>query len=113
MNFDEYDKQAGVTAVYPESGEGTPMSLSYAALGLTGESGEVAEKVKKLIRDRGGVVDDDFRAAVSKELGDVLWYLSALAREVGTDLGTVAELNIAKLRSRAERSKIQGEGDDR
>lgn len=109
LTFSEYAKDAGATAVYPDRGD----NIVYPTLGLTGEAGEVAEKVKKLLRDKGGVVDEDFRQAIKKELGDVLWYLSAMAHELGFTLEEVAQANIEKLHSRRARNKIHGEGDDR
>lgn len=103
MNFKEYQELAASTAIYPEE-----YRIVYPALGLAGESGEVAEKVKKYIRD--GNLDRDLLA---KELGDVLWYVSALSRDLGIDLEDVASRNIEKLRSRAERGTLRGSGDSR
>ena len=87
--------------------------MTYPALGLCGEAGEVAEKVKKTLRDDGGVLSDDRRDALSRELGDVLWYLSQLATEAGLDLEEIASENLAKLFSRQERGVLRGSGDDR
>jgi NTP pyrophosphatase (non-canonical NTP hydrolase) len=111
LTFDGYSKVADTTAVYPGSGEIT--GLCYAALGLNGEAGEVAEKVKKLIRDKGGVVDDEFRAQVQKELGDVLWYLNALCKELDLNLEDAAQGNLEKLLSRKARGVLKGSGDNR
>jgi NTP pyrophosphatase (non-canonical NTP hydrolase) len=85
----------------------------YPTLGLTGEAGEVADKVKKVIRDRGGVFDADTREAIKLELGDVLWYVAQLASELGYDLNEVADANLQKLSSRAARGRIGGSGDQR
>jgi NTP pyrophosphatase (non-canonical NTP hydrolase) len=82
-------------------------------LGLVGEAGEVADKLKKVIRDHGGVLTDPVRDAVAKELGDVLWYLSVLAYELDYDLNTIAQDNLDKLASRQERGVISGSGDNR
>ena len=85
------------------------------ALGLAGETGEVLEKIKKMIRDKNGVfspIPEDI-AELKKELGDVLWYLSALAFYNGIDLDDVARANLEKLRSRKERNQIHGSGDNR
>ena len=82
-------------------------------LGLAGESGEVADKVKKIIRDKSGKISPEDRMAIGKELGDVLWYLSTVARYLGLDLDTVANQNIEKLESRLRRDKISGSGDER
>jgi NTP pyrophosphatase (non-canonical NTP hydrolase) len=98
-----------VTAVYPGAGD----NLIYPTLGLAGEAGEVAEKVKKLIRDDSGVLSDERRAAIAKELGDVLWYVAQVATEAGLDLDEIAAANLEKLLSRAQRGVLQGSGDDR
>jgi len=103
MTFNEYQEEPKKTAIYP-----TEYRLVYPALGLTGEAGEVAEKVKKMVRD--GKLDTD---GLKKELGDVLWYLAALASDLGVTLEEVAAGNVAKLRSRAERGVIGGSGDNR
>jgi len=109
LSFTTYAEEAGATALYPNRGD----NIVYPTLGIAGEAGEVAEKVKKLIRDKGGVVDDEFREAIKKELGDVLWYLTAASYELGFTLEDVAKANLDKLYSRRARGKIHGEGDDR
>ena len=109
MNFSEYQKKSRVTAIYPKAGD----NFIYPTLGLSGEAGEVAEKIKKVIRDKGGVIDDETREAIKKELGDVLWYVSQIAAELKLDLDDIAEKNIEKLYSRLERNKLGGSGDDR
>ena len=109
MDFKEYDDAAEVTAVYPNQGN-NPI---YPTLGLVGEAGEIAEKVKKMIRDDAGVLTEQRRQMLIKELGDVLWYLSALSRELGTSLEVVARTNIEKLQKRMDRNKIHGDGDNR
>lgn len=108
MTLDEYQKRALETAIYPEG-----MEVIYPALGLAGESGEVADKVKKVIRDCGGMLSDERREAIAKELGDVLWYVATLASDLGYSLEKVAELNVEKLSSRARRGVLGGSGDDR
>jgi NTP pyrophosphatase (non-canonical NTP hydrolase) len=80
---------------------------------LAGESGEVAEKVKKILRDHKGIIDEEKKKEITKELGDVLWYLSQIASEIGVPLEEVASLNIEKLKSRFDRDKIKGSGDNR
>ena len=85
----------------------------YPVLGLCGESGEIAEKIKKVIRDEGGVASDLKKEEIKKELGDVLWYISQIATELGLSIDAVAKVNIEKLQSRMERNKISGSGDDR
>ena len=108
-HFDLYQDKADETAIYPNKGD----NLYYPALGLAGEAGEVCEKVKKIMRDKGGVLSEADALEISKELGDVLWYLSALACEINVALSTVAEDNIDKLHSRKERGMLQGSGDNR
>jgi len=85
----------------------------YPTLGLVGESGEIAEKVKKIFRDNDGVLDGPRREELKKELGDVLWYLAQLSTELDLSLDEIAELNIEKLQSRLKRNKISGDGDNR
>ena len=106
--FNQYQEAIKEFAIYPEAGEGTITELSYLGLGLGGESGEVLEKVKKLIRD--GHID---KRETAKELGDSLWYLTRLANALGYDLSTVAQMNIDKLTSRKERNVLKGNGDNR
>jgi NTP pyrophosphatase (non-canonical NTP hydrolase) len=109
MDFAEYQKKSRKTALYPEVGK----NFVYPTLGLSGEAGEVAEKIKKIIRDKNGIVDDEVREKIKKELGDVLWYVSQLATELNLQLDDIAESNIEKLYSRLERGKIKGDGDNR
>jgi len=109
VRLSDYQLGSRATAVYPDAGT----NLTYPALGLCGEAGECAEKVKKAIRDDGGVLTDERRAALAAELGDVLWYVAQLATEAGLDLDEVAEDNLAKLLSRSERGVLQGSGDSR
>lgn len=109
MQLSEYQSRSRTTAVYPDAGA----NLLYPTLGLCGEAGEVAEKVKKMVRDDAGVLTDERRAALAKELGDVLWYLAQLATEADLDLDVIAATNIEKLTSRQRRNVLQGSGDDR
>ena len=108
MTFNEYQALAKTTAIYPEQ-----YRLIYPVLGLAGETGEVSEKVKKLIRDANGAITDDFRENLKKELGDVLWYLSAVSTDLGLTLDDIAQANYDKLKDRMERNKIHGSGDNR
>jgi NTP pyrophosphatase (non-canonical NTP hydrolase) len=87
--------------------------LAYPALGLAGEAGEVAEHAKKAIRDDAGVVTEERRLAMAKELGDVLWYVSQLASELGLELDQIAHANLEKLLSRQRRGVLSGSGDER
>ena len=87
--------------------------IVYPTLGLANEAGEVAGKIKKIFRDKGGVISEDDREALKYELGDVLWYLTQICNELNLSLEEVAAANIAKLVSRLERGQIQGDGDSR
>ncbi|HCX45214.1 TPA: hypothetical protein DGT35_01280 [Patescibacteria group bacterium] len=109
MTFDEYQEKSRETAVYPDLGS----NFVYPTLGLVGEAGEVAEKIKKVMRDNGGELDEERKEALAKELGDVLWYLAQLATELKVSLNDVADINIKKLQDRYQRDAIKGSGDDR
>src|SRR5664279_3922950 len=91
----------------------TDHPIVYPTLGLVNEAGELAGKVKKIFRDKEGVISEEDRQALKYELGDVLWYMAQIATELDLDLQEVAEANIEKLFSRLERGKIKGEGDYR
>jgi NTP pyrophosphatase (non-canonical NTP hydrolase) len=107
VDLHEYQRHSRATAVYPGVGD----NLTYPALGLCGEAGEVAEKVKKAIRDDGGVLTGERREALAGELGDVLWYVAQLATEAGLELDAIAEANLEKLASRRRRAVLHGSGD--
>lgn len=109
LTFSEYQETSRQFAVYPNKGS----NFTYPTLGLCGEAGEISEKIKKVIRDNHGVVDDGTRQTLEKELGDQLWYLGGLASELGLDLGEIAEKNIDKLSGRQQRGSLHGSGDDR
>jgi len=109
MRFADFQRDSRATAIYPGAGE----NLLYPTLGLCGEAGEVAEKVKKMLRDDAGVLTDARRAALAAELGDVLWYVAQVATEAGLELDAIAEANLTKLRSRSERAALTGDGDER
>ncbi len=102
MYLSQYQAQAKETAIYPED-----KALEYLALGLVGEAGEVANKIKKVIRD--GTSPNNVR----DELGDVLWYLAMLSTEIGYSLDTIADKNLWKLANRKERNVLGGSGDNR
>lgn len=106
--FDEYAEAATETAIYPGAGSGSGRALSYVALGLMNEAGEVGGKIKKLLRD--GLLNRDDIAA---EVGDVLWYLAQLCNELDLSLGDVADRNVAKLQDRQARGVLGGSGDKR
>lgn len=109
-SFDEYQKRALTTASYSDDDF---KDMMHWVLGVSGEAGEIAEKFKKIIRDKNGVISDDDKADLSKEIGDVLWYLSVLAHQLGLSFEDVASENLAKLKSRKERGQIGGSGDNR
>ena len=109
MDFKEYQIKSRQTAIYP----GADQNFIYPTLGLVGEAGEVAEKIKKVLRDAGGVVSEEARAEISKELGDVLWYVAQVATELHLDLDDVAQNNLDKLFSRKDRGQLHGNGDNR
>ena len=113
VNFAMYQERTEDTAVYPEAGSGSTAALQYAALGLNGESGEVANKVKKIARDDGGKLTIEKMMALQKELGDVLWYVAAMCREIGVTMEEVATFNILNLAGRQERGTLKGDGDNR
>lgn len=110
MTFDEYQERAYATAIYPKTEK---MPLAYPTLGLAGEAGEVAEKVKKIARDCDGTISWQKRDELVKELGDVLWYLSAIATDLGVNLSEIAQTNLQKLEDRSNRDKLHGQGDNR
>lgn len=116
MTLNEYQAQAITTDAFYK--KGMQVSLAEPAyiskiLGLVGESGEVAEKYKKLIRDNDGVLTDDKRAELLKELGDVLWYVAVLSEYLGSDFQSVGQINLDKLADRKERGVIKSSGDNR
>lgn len=109
MDFAEYQQRSRATAIYPDAG----FNLGYPAMGLGSEAGEVLNVVKKVYRDRRGLVTEEVRQKIKKELGDVLWYVAQVATEAKLDLGEVALENLEKLSSRQKRGTLRGDGDDR
>lgn len=109
FSFNDYQELAEGTAVYPNKGN----NLVYTVLGLASEAGEVAGKLKKVIRDDDNVISDGRKLQIMDELSDVLWYLAATASELELSLQDIAKHNLEKLYSRKERSVLQGSGDDR
>ena len=106
---DLYENLAGQTAIFPED-----KAIEYLALGMTSEAGEVAGKVKKLIRDGEDVEGFEMKKlAIASEIGDVLWYCAMMAKEVGVPLNDIMKENLKKLHGRKERGTLQGSGDDR
>ena len=110
MNFNEYQKKALKTALFPKK-----YRTIYPAIGLGNESGEVLGKIKKWLRgdDGNGPMSKERKLTLRDELGDVLWYLAVLARDLGLSLDEIAKLNIAKLKLRKEKGTLKGDGDKR
>ena len=109
MTFREYQLKSKETATYPEKDH----NFIFSAFGMMSEAGEAGEKIKKIWRDKNKSVSDEDRTEIKKELGDVLWYLSQTATELGIDLEEVAQTNLDKTHSRWERNLIHGSGDNR
>lgn len=107
--FDEYQEFTATTDIYPNDG----FNVGYKTLGLTGESGEVADKVKKIYRDKDGHFTITDETEIAKELGDCLWYISRIAQAIGFNLSEIAKLNVDKLTKRKAENKIHGSGDNR
>lgn len=110
MTFEEYQKQA-LTTVLSTGDEFK--DLLHWVLGMNGEAGEVAEKVKKIIRDKDGEISDEDKQELAKEIGDVLWYLAVFAEHLNADLEDIARQNLEKLQSRQKRGVLGGSGDNR
>lgn len=124
LSFNDYQDLSFGFAAYPEcrviseqEDPTGPLSVSaryiYPALGLSGEAGEVAEKIKKIIRDDNGIISEQKKTELKKEIGDILWYCAALSKELGFTLESVARTNLEKLTSRKQRNVLHGEGDNR
>lgn len=110
MTFKEYQKRALTTVLTTDD---QFKDLLHWVLGINGESGEIAEKVKKIIRDKKGQVSDEDKAELAKEIGDVLWYLAVFAEDLGMSLDDIAAANLDKLHSRKQRGVLGGSGDNR
>lgn len=108
MDLTRYQLEASRTAIFPDT-----IALAYCTMGLAGEAGEIANKVKKVYRDDGGKVTPEKRRELGDEIGDCLWYLSQLAEMLDLDLGYLAGENLAKLADRAARGVLGGSGDKR
>lgn len=113
MKFDEYQEKASKYDLFEAASDLKRVAFLEKVLGLVGEAGETADKIKKILRDKDGVVSPDDKEAIIKELGDVLWYTANIARYLNVPLSSVASGNIDKLEDRYNRNKIHGEGDER
>lgn len=106
MTLNEYQQKALETAIYPQP-------IIYPALGMCGEAGEVADKVKKVLRDNNSEFTDEKKLEIAKEIGDVLWYCATLSNDIGFSLEEIAVMNYEKLHSRQLRGMLHGSGDNR
>lgn len=113
MTLDDYQLMAGRTAIYPGKDTGSVEAVNYTALGLAGEAGEICNRFKKVLRDSGGKITPETREDLAGELGDVLWYVAQMARELHAPLSAIAASNLAKLEGRRERGTICGSGEGR
>jgi NTP pyrophosphatase (non-canonical NTP hydrolase) len=109
MTPNQYQTAALQTAIYPNMGQ----NLVYPTLGLVGEAGEVAEKIKKILRDKGGELTGEDRKNIALETSDVCWYVAVLAHELGYTLEEIMQMNLDKLASRKQRGVLSGNGDNR
>jgi NTP pyrophosphatase (non-canonical NTP hydrolase) len=110
MTLEEYQKQALTTVI---TSDNEFRDLLHWVLGINGEAGEIAEKIKKIIRDKNGKVSEADKAELAKEVGDVLWYLAVFAHHLGVPFETIAKQNLDKLQSRKARGVLGGSGDNR
>ena len=113
MNMDEYQGKAAKSDTFEATEVLTAPAMLEKILGLTGEAGEVSDKIKKIIRDKDGKMSEEDKEAVVKELGDVLWYIAGISRYLDVSLSEVAEKNIEKLEGRIKRGTLSGSGDNR
>ena len=113
MKFNDYQTKAAKYDLSEATTDLKAVGFIEKVLGLTGEAGETADKIKKILRDKDGLVSDEDSDLIIKELGDTLWYIASIARYLGVDLAEVASSNLEKLESRWQRNKLHGEGDKR
>lgn len=112
-NMNEYQDKAKEYDLFRATGNYNTVAFIEKVLGLVGEAGETADKIKKVLRDKEGIIDEHDKQEIAKELGDVLWYVANIARYLNVSLDEVAKINIDKLESRKQRNLISGEGDNR
>jgi NTP pyrophosphatase (non-canonical NTP hydrolase) len=113
MDFNKYQKECAKTDIGTSDKDCLKPGWLYYVLGIAGESGELSEKIKKLFRDKNGVIDSEFNELIIKEMGDVQWYMARLCDAFDIEFETIFVENIKKLQSRKERNKLQGDGDER
>ena len=111
--MNEYQTEASKYDLFETTGNYNTVAFVEKVLGLVGEAGETADKIKKILRDKSGVIDEHDKIEITKELGDVLWYVANIARYLNVPLDEVAKLNLEKLDSRNKRNLLHGEGDNR
>ena len=111
--MNEYQEKAKAYDLFEETTDYKSPAFIEKVLGLVGEAGETADKIKKILRDKGGVISEADKIEIAKELGDTLWYVATVARYLGVSLEKVATMNIEKLQSRKDRNLLSGEGDNR
>ena len=113
MEFNEYQEKAKTTDLFTAPKSLTEPAFVAKVLGLSGETGEVCEKFKKILRDKNGKISDEDKAEIAKELGDVLWYIATISRYLDIPMEDVAKANLEKLASRKARNELHGSGDNR
>ena len=111
--MNEYQDKAKKYDLFNATGNYNTVAFVEKVLGLAGEAGETADKIKKILRDKDGAIDEHDKLEVVKELGDVLWYIASIARYLDVSLEEVAKLNLEKLEGRHQRNLLHGEGDNR
>ena len=111
--MNEYQTKAAEYDLFKATGDFNTVAFVEKVLGLVGEAGETADKIKKVLRNKNGIISDEDRIEIAKELGDTLWYTATVARYIGVSLEDVAKMNLEKLESRKQRNLLSGEGDNR
>ena len=113
MDFNTYQEKAAKYDLFKPTSTLKEVAFTEKVLGLVGEAGETADKIKKILRDKDGIVSDEDKDLIVKELGDTMWYIAAISRYLKVPLSIVAHKNIEKLENRYQRNKLHGEGDER
>ena len=113
MKINDYSEKAMTTDLFENDGKIASPALLEKVFGLVGEAGEVAEKFKKILRDKGGEASDEDKKEIAKELGDVLWYVNSVGNYLGYPLEEIAQMNLDKVTNRKERGVTRGSGDNR
>ena len=111
--MNEYQEAAKQYDLFRQTEDYKSSAFLEKVLGLVGEAGETADKIKKIIRDKDGRISENDKREVAKELGDVLWYVANIGRYLGVSLQEIADMNLEKLESRKQRNLLSGEGDNR